>query len=147
MRFWITARLNLHIDPAYLTDKYGLGRGGRAQRYLDQAVIDDTRIYVPASPNRTLEFSVQLSTEIGSGLVYYNTPYARFQYRGLVMTDEAGRTWVGPGERKPIIHEDWPLQYDTAQNDLAGSYWFERSKADNCKKWVEGVNRVAKQGE
>ena len=147
MRFWITARLNVHLNPEDILVRFGLERGGRVQQIIDQRVIDYSRRYIPASPNRILENSAQPSTEIGSGEVIYNTPYARYQYYGHVMTDEAGRTWVGPGERKPIVHEDWPLHYDTAQNKLAGAYFFERSKADNCKKWVEGVNRVAKQGE
>ena len=153
MRFEITARLNLHLDPDYLIDKYGLGRGGRVQRYIDQAVIDDTRPYVPASPDRTLEFSAQLSTEIGSGLVVYNTPYAHYQNEGIVYGPNIpihdGEVLVGffspPGRRK--YPTDRELTYDTAQNPLAGPHFFERSKADNCKKWVEGANRVAKQGE
>ena len=153
MMIKITARLNLRIAPDVLIDKYGLGRGGRVQRYIDQTVIDDTRPYVPASPNRILENSAQLSTEIGSGLVVYNTPYAHFQDEGIVYSPNIpiydGGVLVGffspPGRRK--YPTDRELTYDKAQNPLAGSHFFERSKADNCKKWVEGANRVAKQGE
>ena len=147
MRFWITARLNVKLNPEDILVRFGLERGGRVQQIIDQRVIDYRRRYIPASPNRILENSAQPSTEIGSGEVIYNTPYARYQYYGHVMTDEAGRTWVGPGERKPIIHEDWPLQYDTAQNDLAGSYWFERMKADRLNDILEEARRAVTQGE
>lgn len=147
MRFEITARLNVNLNPEDILVRFGLERGGRVQQIIDQRVIDYSRRYIPASPNRVLENSAQPSTEIGSGEVIYNTPYARYQYYGHVMTDEAGRTWVGPGETKPIVHEDWPLQYDTAQNDLAGAYWFERMKADRLNDILEEARRAVTQGE
>lgn len=145
--FSISARLEANLEPNDLLMAYGLEKGGRVQQFIDQTVIDDTAPYVPASPDRTLEFSAQVSTQIGEGLVIYNTPYARYQYYGKVMTDELGRTWVGPGETKPIIHEDWPLNYDTSQNKLAGSYWFERAKADQLREWLDEARRVMIQGE
>ena len=145
--FFISARLDAHLDPNDLLVACGLQRGGRVQRFIDQRVIDGCTGggYVPASPDRTLEFSAQVSTEIGSGQVIWNMPYARFQYYGRVMTDELGRTWVGPGERKPVITER-RLDYDTAQNPLAGAFWFERAKADQLNQWLEEARRVMEQG-
>jgi hypothetical protein len=144
--FTISAELSVNLEPNDLLREYGLEKGGRVQRFIDQKVIDECTPYVPASPDRTLEFSAQVSTEVGSGLVIWNTPYARYQYYGFVMTDEAGRTWVGPGERKPIV-TDRPLDYDTAQNPLAGSYWFERMKADRLNDILDEARRVMIQGE
>lgn len=144
--FTISAELSVNLEPNDLLREYGLEKGGRVQRFIDQKVIDECTPYVPASPDRTLEFSAQVSTEIGSGLVIWNTPYARYQYYGFVMTDEAGRTWVGPGERKPVV-TDRPLVYDTAQNPLAGSYWFERMKADRLNEILDEARRVMIQGE
>lgn len=119
----------------------GMDDGGRVQWALDQAVIKYTRPYVPASPDRTMEFSADASYEPGSGMIIYNTPYARYQYYGVVMTDELGRTWVGAGETKPII-TDRPLQYDTAQNPLAGAFWVERMKADHMEDIMQEIRRV-----
>ena len=144
--FTISAELSVNLEPNDLLREYGLEKGGRVQRFIDKKVIDECIPYVPASPDRTLEFSAQVSTEVGSGLVIWNTPYARYQYYGFVMTDEAGRTWVGPGERKPIV-TDRPLDYDTAQNPLAGSYWFERMKADRLNDILDEARRVMIQGE
>ena len=144
--FRITARLDAKISPDDLLVAYGLERGGRVQKVIDQKVIDYCKPYTPASPDRTLESSAQMSTEIGSGRVIWNTPYAQYQYYGLVMTDEAGRTWVGPGEKKPVI-TDRPLIYDTAQNPMAGSYWFERMKADRLNDILDEARRVMIQGE
>lgn len=144
--FSISARLDAELSPDDILAAYGLEKGGRVQRFIDQKVIDSCTPYVPASPHRTLEFSAQVSTEIGSGLVVWNTPYARYQYYGFVMTDEAGRTWVGPGETKPVI-TDRPLTYDTSQNPMAGPHWFERAKADNLTEWLDEARRVMIQGE
>ena len=133
-------------DIDALLEKVGLNKGGRVQSTIDQTVIDYCTPYVPASPDRTLEFSAPIATELGSGLVIWDTPYARYQYYGWVMTDEAGRTWVGPGEKKPII-TDRPLTYDKSQNPMAGSRWFERMKADRLKDILDEARRVAIMGE
>lgn len=143
----ISARLDVHLSPGDILTAYGLEKGGRVQRTIDEIVIRGCRPYVPASPDRTLEFTPDVSSEIGSGLVIWNTPYARYQYYGKVMTDEAGRTWVGPGETKPIIHDDWPLTYDMSQNPMAGAFWFDRAKADNLSEWLDEARRVMIQGE
>ena len=82
--FSISARLDAVLDAQDLLVQYGLEIGGRVQRFIDQKVIDGCQPYVPASPDRTLEFSAQVSTEIGSGKVIWNTPYAHYQYMGIV---------------------------------------------------------------
>ena len=82
--FSISARLDAQLSPDDILAAYGLERGGRVQRTIDQKVIDYCQPYVPASPDRTLEFSAQASTEIGSGQVVWNTPYAHYQYMGIV---------------------------------------------------------------
>ncbi len=98
-------------------------------------VIDGCTPYVPASPDRTLEFSAQVSTEIGSGQVIWNTPYAHYQYMGIVygpnipiLEPETGILlgWFSPPGR-PKHPTDRELTYDTSQNPMAGPYWFERA--------------------
>lgn len=144
--FSVSGEINIPSINA-LVAGLGLDDHGRVQRALDQAVIDYCIMgnYVPASPDRTLEFSANLSTDVGSGYVVWGTPYARYQYYGVVMTDEAGRTWVGPGEKKPII-TDRPLNYDKAQNPNAGAYWFERMKADHMQDLINVVANAVKGG-
>lgn len=142
--FRIDVTLALSLDPNDLLAKFGLEDGGRVQWALDNSVIKNCEGYVPASPNRTLEGSAPLYSQPGSGYVIWNTPYARYQYYGRVMTDALGRTWVGAGETKPII-TDRRLQYDTAQNQLAGAFWFERMKADHMDDIIAEVRRVMMQ--
>ena len=146
--FGFNARLDVNLSPDDILMAFGLDDGGRVQQAIDQTVIDycNDGGYVPASPDRTLEFSAQIASEIGSGMVIWDTPYARYQYYGFVMTDELGRTWVGPGEKKPIV-TDRPLTYDTSQNQLAGPRWFERMKADRLNGILDVARRVAIQGE
>lgn len=149
----ISARLIDGPDVQELLQKFGLEIGGRVQRFIDQTVIDDCQPYVPASPDRTLEFSAQVSTEIGSGKVIWNTPYAHYQYMGIVygpnipiLQDGVLMGYFSPPGR-PKQPTDRELTYDTAQNPMAGSHWFERSKADNLNKWLEGAGGVAKMKE
>ena len=151
--FSISARLEANIEPTDLLARYGLEKGGRVQRFIDQKVIDGCRPYVPASPDRTLEFSAQVSTEIGSGRVIWNTPYAHYQYMGIVYGPnipiiEEGVLmgfWSPPG--RPKSPTDRELTYDAAQNPMAGSHWFERAKADNLNEWLDEARRVMIQGE
>lgn len=135
----IAAHLIGTLDEQKLVDQLGLNNGGRIQHVINSAVIRECQPYVPASPHRTLEFSV--ISDVDNGQVIWNTPYARYQYYGVVMTDELGRTWVGPGEKKPIV-TDRPLNYDTSQNPMAGSYWFERMKADHFNDILEEAEKA-----
>lgn len=133
--FSISARLEANLDPNDLLAAYGLEKGGRVQRFIDQKVIDSCTPYVPASPDRTLEFSAQVSTDIGSGMVVWNTPYAHYQYMGIVygpnipiLEPETGILlgfFSPPG--RPKHPTDRELTYDTSQNPMAGPYWFERA--------------------
>ena len=151
--FRITARLDAKISPDDLLVAYGLERGGRVQKVIDQKVIDYCKPYTPASPDRTLEFSAQMSTEIGSGEVIWNTPYAHYQYMGIVygpnipiIQDGVLMGYFSPPGR-PKHPTDRDLTYDQAQNPMAGSYWFERMKADRLNDILDEARRVMIQGE
>lgn len=147
--FRITARLDLKLDPETLLEACGLEPGGRVQKVIDQTVIDFCQPYVPASPNRILEGSAQLATEIGSGMVIWNTPYAHYQYMGIVYgpnipvyQDGVLVGWYSiPGRKKEPT--DRELTYDTAQNPLAGPHWVERMKADRMGEIEERAQRAA----
>ncbi len=151
--FSINARLDARIDPDDILAAFGLEKGGRVQQTIDQKVIDYCSPYVPASPERTLEFSAQVSTDIGSGQVIWNTPYAHYQYMGVVygpnipiIEDGVLMGWFSPSGR-PKHPTDRDLTYDTSQNPMAGAYWFERMKADRLKDILDEARRVMIQGE
>lgn len=152
--FGITSRLDFQLSPDDILAACGFEDHGRVQRTIDQKVIDYCTPYVPASPDRTLEFSAQVSTEIGSGLVIWNTPYAHYQYAGIVygpnipiIDQESGVLlgWFSPPGR-PKHPTDRELTYDTAQNPMAGPYWVERMKADRMNDILDEARRAAKPG-
>lgn len=92
-------------SPEEIAAMHGLSEHGRAQMALDSEVLRLSDPYVPFKTG-TLKNSGISGTDVGSGVVVYNAPYARKQYYG-------GRT--------PGSHPD----------KLRGRYWFERMKADH----------------
>ena len=150
--FSISAKLEANLDPNDLLHDYGLERGGRVQRFIDQKVISDCRPYIPASPDRTLADSAQATTELGSGLVIWNMPYAHYQYMGIVYGPNFQVLIKGALEwrsykGRPKHPTDRELTYDTSQNPMAGPHWFERAKADHLTEWLDEARRVMIQGE
>ena len=151
--FSITARLDLHLSPDDIQMAYGLEKGGWVQYTLDKTIIDYCTPYVPASPDRILEFSAEPSSELGSGLIIWNTPYAHYMYMGEVygpnfQVDVEGDgilEWRSP-KGKPKYPTGRQLTYDTSQNPMAGPRWFERMKADRLNDILDVVRRAAKQG-
>lgn len=113
-----------------------------AQKLLINQVKMDTVQYVPARSLRLTE-SAQIR-EKNTQLVY-RTPYARYQYRGYVMTDEAGRTFVHRGEKKPIVTAR-RLNYSKLVHPQATSRWFDASKKRYLNKWVQLVKDSIKHG-
>ena len=151
--FSISARLDAQLSPDDILHTFGLEKGGRVQQVIDQTVIDFCQPYVPASPDRTLEFSAQASTEIGSGQVIWGTPYAHYQYMGIVygpnipiIQDGILMGWFSPPGR-PKSPTDRELTYDTSQNPLAGPRWFERMKADRLNDILDTARRAMVMGE
>lgn len=138
--FTINARLDIP-EVNELLAMYGLEDHGRVQKAVDKAVIDYCMPYW-AWDTGTLARSAYAASDIGSGQVIYPGPYAHYQYYGVVYTDELGRTFVGPGETKPI-NTGRPLNYKKDVNPLAGAYPFERMKADHAQDIVEEARSVA----
>lgn len=115
-----------------------LQSGGLVQQTVDDAVIRYDIPYCPMDTGR-LAKSAETATIKGSGEVIYDAPYAHYQYYGEVYgpnipiyddnTGEPTGFWSPPGQRKHPTGR--PLQYSKDVNPLAGSFWFERMKADH----------------
>lgn len=133
-----------------LLARCNLEKGGKVQQVIDKAVIDYDLQYVPMQSG-TLGKSAYTATQIGSGRVVYNTPYARYLYYGQAMgpnipvfEDDTGiptRYFSRPGEKKHLTGK--PLEYSKEMNPLAGSFWFERMKADHMKDILKEAQNVA----
>lgn len=125
---------------ADLLRRCNLEKGGKVQQVIDKAVIDYDLQYVPMRTG-TLGKSAYTATQIGSGRVVYPGPYARYLYFGEVMgpnipifEDDSGeptRFFSPAGQKKHLTGRS--LQYSKEMNPLAGSFWFERMKADHMQ--------------
>ncbi|OUN38290.1 minor capsid protein [Massilimicrobiota sp. An80] len=100
----------------------------QAQSFVDSEVL---RLCDPLTPMRSkaLLLSGTLATDVGSGLVQYNAPYARYHYYGKLM--------VGPAPKK-LTEID--LTYEGAPQ--RGAFWFERMKANDAKAILKGAGKI-----
>ena len=126
------------LTPEDIIRRYGLEKGGRVQQAIDKAVIDYCQPYTPWDSG-TMSKSAYGATIIGSGVVRYPGPYAHYQYYGEVYgpnipvfedaSEEPTRFFSPPGQKKHPTGRK--LTYQTTANALAGSFWFERMKANH----------------
>ena len=124
----LNTRFKLHNIQQTLARR-GLEEQGKAQQFLDNEVIRTTDSYVPLDSGKLKQSAIS-GTKVGSGKVVYNTPYAKYQYYGKLMVGKAPKT---------LTNKD--LQYHSGDSKR-GSFWFERSKADNLDAWLNGVAQV-----
>ena len=127
-----------------------LETGGLVQKVIDKSVIDWCLPYCPFDTG-LLANSAYSATVIGSGMVVYPGPYARYLYYGEVygpnipvFEDDSGvptRWFSPPGQKKHPTGR--ALQFKTDLNPLAGSVWFERMKADHAKDILEEARKAA----
>lgn len=103
-------------DIRMLIKARGLEAGGKTQKFIDNEVLLQCSPYVPFRTG-VLEGSGIRHTDIGSGKVIYQTPYAR-------------RMYYNP-------------QYNFQGAPMRGAYWFERMKADKLEQILRGAAKVA----
>ena len=84
------------------------------QRILDARVLRDSNLFVPVDTG-ALRNSSTLHTQIGSGLVVWQVPYAARQYY------------------------EWQGIRGHNRNPRATSKWFETAKAKYEAEWLEAI--------
>ena len=126
--------VSIHIDTKRIDDNVR-----RAQDLLDQQVLNDMVPYMPESQQSAMVGATHI---IEPGLIATDTPYAHYQYEGLLRTDEEGRVVVGEGKRKPIL-TDILLHYSKAG---AIDHWFEHAKEEHGEQWLDLVRREVGKG-
>lgn len=129
-----TASLTDFVSAKELREKLGVNPGGYVQKVIDAAVIRECFPYVPMDEG-ILAGSANTATEIGSGEVVYDTPYARYLYYGEVYGPNIPKVESGvivgywsPKKKHPTGR---PIKYSQERNEKAGSHWFERAMADH----------------
>lgn len=150
MSFVIKAHFQLNRS---LLASRGLEKGGRVQQAIDKSVIDWSLPYCPWDTG-ILAKSPYSATTIGSGRVIYPGPYAHYQYFGEVygpnipiFEDDSGeptRFVSPPNQKKHPTGRSLDYTKSQARNGaLAGSFWFERMKADHAKDIIREATNVA----
>ena len=89
-----------NCDISKVISSRGLDTGGKVQQYIDSEVLRLNEPFVPKDTGELIQSGIK-NTEIGSGEVKYNTPYARRWYY------------------MPAHFQEAPQR---------GNYWFERFK-------------------
>lgn len=144
-----TAKLTDMVSPKELKRKLGVEPGGHVQKSVDATVIRECFPYLPFDEG-VLAGSANTATEIGSGEVIYDTPYARYLYYGEVYGPNIPKVENGeivgywsPPEKHPTGAQ---LQYNTDKNPLAGSHWFDRAMADRKDDILKEAQDAANRG-
>ncbi|MBF1085749.1 minor capsid protein [Solobacterium sp.] len=137
-----------------LLAEHGLNDGGEVQKFIDNEVMRQSLPYMP-NMNGVLQNAMMSQTVIGSGEIRQNTPYARYQYYGVLFVDpitlkgsfydaRTGRHWSRKGVAKIPDPNGRMLTYNTSKNALAGSHWFDRAMKDHGESIGRAAARLAK---
>jgi len=105
----------INFNAAAVASRFS-GNASRAQKWLDSEILKDSAPYVPRITG-ALEHSGIDGTVIGSGLIVYNSPYARKQYYGY-------------------------FKHSTQAHPQASREWFEVAKATRKTAWIRGAKRI-----
>lgn len=105
--------LQYSIDE--LKKNHNLEPFGKVQTYIDNEVLRLCEPFVPKDTGELISSGIR-STRVGSGVVSYNTVYARRWYY-------------------------MPAHFNEAPN--RGNYWFERMKQQYLKQILDGAKREA----
>lgn len=107
----------------------GLLKGGIVQKYVDSETLRLSDPYTPMQDHMLIN-SGALGTDIGSGQVIWNSPYARYLYYGKLMVGRAPKTLT----EKDLTFHGAPKR---------GAFWFERMKADHKPEILKGAAKIA----
>lgn len=142
-------RTFIDLEAADLLSKFNLEKGGAVQQVINKCVMDYCQAYTPWDTG-TMSQSVYTMSDLSGTEVTWQGPYAHYLYYGEVygpnfpiFEDNTGvpTAYFSPPKKYPTGRE---LQYATDINPLAGSYWFERMKADRLDDIVKEAEAVAK---
>ncbi len=100
--------------------------------------------YVPAL-NMGLSQNVRTYTENGNGVVHYTSPYANYQYKGVLMVSRlTGSSWAKHGESKVTTGK--PLKYNKSRHPLATSEWDRAMKAARMGAYTSAIQKFVNGG-
>lgn len=109
-----------------IVERRGLAPGGRVQKVFTQNVYNLSALYTPFQNGILSERNV----DIGDDYILYSSPYARYQWYGVVME--------GKPKKTPT---NIPLRYNQAP--MRGKEWTLRMWSDRGDEIVEMAAKAA----
>lgn len=110
-------KITVKMNEQYTKDRFSV-KYRKAQQWLDNEVLKDSDPYCPFRTGNLVR-SGQRGTQLGSGKVVYNAPYAARCYYGK-------------------------FNFSKAKHPQACRQWFEKAKASCKNKWINGVKTMMK---
>lgn len=131
--------VDIKIDTSRIDNNFR-----EAQKLLNLQIVADSDKYVPFSQG-ALRGSVRYPEGVYGGEIMYDTPYAHYQYMGVVygpnypIKDAEGNItgWRSPAKKYPTQRK---LKYHTHGT---GSQWFEEAKRRHKQDWIKLVKKTA----
>lgn len=121
-----------HVRVNLRFAKYG-PRFSKAQEWLGQQVLADSKLYMPL---KTGSLQQQSYVTEGGRQVVFPGPYARYLYMGKVMVDpETGSPWARKGAVKVVTDRD--LRFATGV-----PHWAEVAQNEHGKEWATECKRI-----
>lgn len=115
----------------------------KAADFLGESILKDSTKFVPLREG-VLRNSGHVEAAGVMGEVIWNTPYAHYQYEGIVYVgEETGSPFAKFGEHKIPAVPNKPLTYATAGT---GDHWFEKAKEEYGDTWIKKVKEIAGDG-
>ena len=100
--------------------------------------------YVPAK-DLVLARNVRTYVEGNHGVMHYLSPYAKYQFNGMLMVSRiTGSPWARRGESKILTHR--PLKYSRARHPLASAKWHNEMKKYKGKAYARTMQSYVKGG-
>ncbi len=118
---------DVDLSTQAILEKFGLQDHGPAQMAIDNAIINYMTDYW-AYDTGALANSARSASDIGSGIIVYDLPYAQMMVHG-------------------VSRYGTPINYNLTHNPLAGAYPFERMVADHSEDILQEVRNVASGGQ
>lgn len=139
----ITARLYMPSVEQMIKD-YGLNKGGKVQKFIDQFILEQSEPYVPHDSGN-LVASASRSTEVGSGQIIWDTPYAHYLHEGRLMVSPTTKSsWARKGEQKVYAEPPKTLMFHSGDSNRK-EHWIDRFLIDKkeelikeCEKLING---------
>lgn len=121
------------IDAGGIMRRRGLHPDGFTQKLFTTECARHMDRYIPMQSG-----ALKNTRLIGPNYVAYNSPYAHYQYRGMLMLAPNGSSWAKKGEGKHDSGRE--LTYRGAP--MRGKEWDRRMWADNRDRILRAVARA-----